>query len=71
MQPKESWASVGSEELALWLRSQTDFGHPDAGTTSGLVAYLDGEARRLVRGRATHRLRAPSAQDTRSLGRQS
>jgi hypothetical protein len=43
MQPKESWASVGSEELALRLRSQTDSGHATARTTSGLVAYLDGE----------------------------
>ena len=43
MQPGESWASVGAEELALRLRAQTDCGHPESGTTSGLVAYLDGE----------------------------
>ena len=43
MQPKESWASVGREELGFRLRTQTDCGHPDSGTTSGLVAYLDGE----------------------------
>ena len=43
MQPKESWASVGAEELAFRLRAQTDCGHPESGTTSGLVAYLDGE----------------------------
>ena len=43
MQPKESWASVGAEELAFRFRKQTDWGHPDASTTSGLVAYLDGE----------------------------
>ncbi|HWN23399.1 MAG TPA: GNAT family N-acetyltransferase [Gaiellaceae bacterium] len=43
MRPRESWASVGAEELAFRLRTQTDCGHPDAGTTSGLVAYLDGE----------------------------
>jgi GNAT superfamily N-acetyltransferase len=43
MQPRESWASVGVEELALRLRTQTDCGHPESGTTSGLVAYLDGE----------------------------
>ena len=43
MRPKESWASVGAEELALRFRSQTDCGHPGSGTTSGLVAYLDGE----------------------------
>jgi len=43
MQPRESWASVGAEELAIRLRTQTDCGHPEAGTTSRLVAYLDGE----------------------------
>ncbi len=43
MQPGESWASVGVEELALRFRSATDCGHPESGTTSGLVAYLDGE----------------------------
>ncbi len=43
MQPRESWASVGTEELAFRLRSQTDCGHPESGRTSGLVAYLDGE----------------------------
>jgi len=41
MQPGESWASVGAEELAFRLREQTDCGHPEALTTSGLVAYLD------------------------------
>jgi GNAT superfamily N-acetyltransferase len=43
MQPRESWASVGADELAFRLRAQTDCGHPESGTTSGLVAYLDGE----------------------------
>jgi len=43
MQPRESWASVGAEELAFRLREQTDCGHPESGRTSGLVAYLDGE----------------------------
>ena len=43
MQPKESWASVGAEELAFRFRQQTDCGHPQSGTTSGLVAYLAGE----------------------------
>jgi len=43
MQPKESWASVGPEELAFRFREQTDCGHPKSGATSGLVAYLDGE----------------------------
>jgi GNAT superfamily N-acetyltransferase len=44
MQPRESWASVGAEELAFRLRTQTDCGHPESGATSGLVAYLDGVA---------------------------
>ena len=43
MQPRESWASVGAEELASRLRTQTQCGHPESSTTSGLVAYLDGE----------------------------
>lgn len=43
MQPGESWASVGREELALRLRTQTDSGHSTSGTTSGLVAYLGSE----------------------------
>jgi hypothetical protein len=40
MRPRESWASVGAAELASRLREQTHCGHPEAGTTSGLVAYL-------------------------------
>jgi GNAT superfamily N-acetyltransferase len=43
MQPRESWASVGADELAFRLRTQTGCGHPKSDTTSGLVAYLDGE----------------------------
>jgi GNAT superfamily N-acetyltransferase len=43
MLAKESWASVGVEELSFRFRKQTDCGHPESGTTSGLVAYLDGE----------------------------
>jgi GNAT superfamily N-acetyltransferase len=43
MRPRESWASVGAMELAFRLRKQTDSGHPESGSTSGLVAYLDGE----------------------------
>ena len=43
MQPGESWASVGATELSRRLRTQTDCGRPESGTTSGLVAYLDGE----------------------------
>ncbi len=41
--PGSLGASVGAEELAFRLRTQTDCGHPESGTTSGLVAYLDGE----------------------------
>jgi GNAT superfamily N-acetyltransferase len=40
MQPGESWASVGADELAFRLRAQTDCGHRDP--TTGLVAFLDG-----------------------------
>jgi GNAT superfamily N-acetyltransferase len=43
MQPGESWASVGVEELSFRLRAQADCGHPGSDATSGLVAYLDGE----------------------------
>jgi GNAT superfamily N-acetyltransferase len=43
MQPRESWASVGAEELAFRFRKQTGCGHPEGRTTTGLVAYLDGE----------------------------
>ena len=37
------WTPVPVEERALRLRMQTDCGNPEAGRTSGLVAYLDGE----------------------------
>jgi GNAT superfamily N-acetyltransferase len=43
MQPGESWRSVGRVELATRLRAQTECGHPGSGTTSGLVAFFDGE----------------------------
>jgi GNAT superfamily N-acetyltransferase len=43
MQPRESWASVGQKELAFRLRTQSECGHPESGTTSGLVAFLNGE----------------------------
>jgi GNAT superfamily N-acetyltransferase len=43
MAPGESWASVGPDELAHRLRTQTDCGHPRARATTGLVAYLGGE----------------------------
>jgi GNAT superfamily N-acetyltransferase len=41
--PRESFRSFPVEERAFRLRRQTDCGHPESGTTSGLVAYLDGE----------------------------
>ena len=37
------WRSVPVEERAFRLRDQTDCGHPESGTTTGLVAYLAGE----------------------------
>jgi GNAT superfamily N-acetyltransferase len=40
---RESWVSVGAEELAQRLRDQTSCGKPRSTTTSGLIAYLDGE----------------------------
>ena len=43
MRPRESWASFPAEERAFRLREQTDCGHPESDTTSGLVAYIDGE----------------------------
>jgi GNAT superfamily N-acetyltransferase len=41
--PRESFASFPVEERAFRLRQQTDCGHVGSTTTSGLVAYLDGE----------------------------
>jgi len=43
LRPRESFASLPAEERAFRLRQQTDCGHPESGTTSGLVAYLDNE----------------------------
>lgn len=43
MRPKEGWVSVGAEELARRFREQTCCDDPGSTTTSGLVAYLDGE----------------------------
>jgi GNAT superfamily N-acetyltransferase len=37
------WRSVPVDKRAERLREQTGCGHPEARTTSGLVAYLDGE----------------------------
>ena len=41
--PREAFSKFPVEERAFRLRQQTDCGNPDSGTTSGLVAYLDGE----------------------------
>jgi GNAT superfamily N-acetyltransferase len=43
LRPRESFASVPAEVRAHRLREQTDCGHPESDTTSGLVAYLGGE----------------------------
>lgn len=43
LQPKEAFKHVPVEERAHRLRTQTECGHPKSKTTSGLVAYLDGE----------------------------
>jgi len=40
---QRDWRSVSYEERAHLLREQTDCDHPESDTTSGLVAYLDGE----------------------------
>ena len=43
MAPGESWANVGAARHAVRLRTQTRCDHPESETTSGLVAYVDGE----------------------------
>ena len=43
LKPKEAFSKFPAEERAFRLRRQTDCGHPMSKTTSGLVAYLDGE----------------------------
>jgi GNAT superfamily N-acetyltransferase len=43
LRPRESFSSFPAEERAFRFRQQTDCGHPESDTTSGLVAYLDGE----------------------------
>ena len=43
LRPRESFTSFPAEERAHRLRRQTDCGHPESDTTSGLIAYLDGE----------------------------
>lgn len=41
--PGERFSGFPAEERAARLREQTDCGHPESDTTSGLVAYLEGE----------------------------
>jgi len=41
--PREAFSKFPAEERALRMREQTRCGDPTAATTSGLVAYLDGE----------------------------
>jgi GNAT superfamily N-acetyltransferase len=43
LRPRESFGSFPAGERASRLRDQTHCGEPEAGTTSGLVAYLDRE----------------------------
>jgi GNAT superfamily N-acetyltransferase len=43
LRPREAFAKFPVEERARRLREQTRCGDPESGTTSGLVAYLDGE----------------------------
>jgi GNAT superfamily N-acetyltransferase len=43
LRPRESFTSFPAEVRAHRLRQQTDSGHPEAGGTSGLVAYLGTE----------------------------
>jgi GNAT superfamily N-acetyltransferase len=43
LQPGEAFKKVPVEERAHRLRTQTECSHPGSRTTSGLVAYLDGE----------------------------
>jgi GNAT superfamily N-acetyltransferase len=43
LRPREAFAKFPVEERARRLHEQTHCGQPEAGTTSGLVAYLDGE----------------------------
>jgi GNAT superfamily N-acetyltransferase len=40
---RESWASVGREELATRFQVQTECGNPESGNTTGLVAFLGDE----------------------------
>jgi GNAT superfamily N-acetyltransferase len=43
LRPGEAFSKFPVEERAHRLRTQTECGHPESTTTSGLVAYLEGE----------------------------
>jgi GNAT superfamily N-acetyltransferase len=43
LRPREAFGKFHAEERAFRLREQTGCGHPESDTTSGLVAYLEGE----------------------------
>jgi GNAT superfamily N-acetyltransferase len=43
LRPKEAFSKFPVEERVHRLREQTECGNPGSDTTSGLVAYLDGE----------------------------
>lgn len=43
LRPREAFSKFPVEERASRLREQTRCGHPESETTSGLVAYVDGE----------------------------
>jgi GNAT superfamily N-acetyltransferase len=43
LRPREAFSKFPVEERAHRLRIQTECGHPESDTTSGLVAYRDGE----------------------------
>ena len=38
-----AWFAMPVEERAHRLRDETDCGHPEAGGTTGMIAYLDGQ----------------------------
>ena len=43
LRPREAFRTFPVEERADRLRQQTECGHPESDSTSGLVAYLNGE----------------------------
>src|SRR3954463_11396395 len=43
LRPREAFARFPVEERAQRLRQQTECGHQQSASTSGLVAYLDGD----------------------------